>query len=192
MQIDDPARGFSYKAPGPLDMRMDPSQGEPAWQFIARSSEAELASTLEGNADEPHAVTIARLLKEGRVTTTQALARLLRVELARVLPNLTKAELKMSSRRTFQALRIAVNDEFGSLEGLLHALPQCLAPGGLVAILTFHSGEDRRVKHAFRVGGRAGVYSEVASTVIRSTKAETFANRRASPAKLRWAARSSD
>jgi 16S rRNA (cytosine1402-N4)-methyltransferase len=95
----------------------------------------------------------------------------------------------MSVRRTFQALRIAVNDEFSSLDALLRVLPHCLAPGGRVAILTFHSGEDRRVKKAFQTGHRDGVYSDIAREVIRSTKEETFANRRASAAKLRWAIR---
>jgi 16S rRNA (cytosine1402-N4)-methyltransferase len=97
----------------------------------------------------------------------------------------------MSSRRTFQALRIAVNDEFAALEALLQALPHCLAASGRVAIQTFHSGEDRRVKHAFRAGRRAGVYADVATSVIRSSKEETFANRRAAAAKLRWAVRAS-
>jgi 16S rRNA (cytosine1402-N4)-methyltransferase len=189
MQIDDPARGFSYKASGPLDMRMDPLRGEPASQLIARLSEPELAALLTGNADEPHSALIARLLKREPVTTTRELEYVLRVELGRALPALDKGELKMSSRRTFQALRIAVNDEFAALEALLQSLPQCLAAGGRVAIQTFHSGEDRRVKHAFRDGRRAGVYAEVAATVIRSSKAETFANRRASAAKLRWALR---
>ena len=95
----------------------------------------------------------------------------------------------MSVRRTFQALRIAVNDEFSALDALLRSLPHCLAPGGRVAMLTFHSGEDRRVKKAFQAGHRAGVYSDVADEVIRSTKEETRANRRASSAKLRWAVR---
>ena len=95
----------------------------------------------------------------------------------------------MSVRRTFQALRIAVNDEFAALDALLRTLPDCLAPGGRVAMLTFHSGEDRRVKKAFQAGFRTGVYSAVAEEVIRSTKEEIFANRRASSAKLRWAVR---
>ena len=189
MQIDDPARGFSYKAPGPLDMRMDPSQGAPASQMIASLSEDELASVLAENADEPHARPIARLLKQKPVATTNALEYLLRVELARALPDLAKAEVKMSSRRTFQALRIAVNGEFAALDALLLALPRCLAPGGRVAIITFHSGEDRRVKKAFRAGRKAGTYSDISDVVIRSSKEETFANRRASAAKLRWAVR---
>ena len=95
----------------------------------------------------------------------------------------------MSVRRTFQALRIAVNDEFAALDWLLRSLPQCLTPGGRVVMLTFHSGEDRRVKKAFQAGYRAGVYSAVADEVIRATMEETRANRRASSAKLRWAVR---
>jgi 16S rRNA (cytosine1402-N4)-methyltransferase len=190
MQIDDPARGFSFKGAGPLDMRMDPSHGDPASQLIARLSESELAAVLAGNADEPNAGIIARLLKQQPVTTTRGLEYVLRVALARALPSLAKADLKMSSRRTFQALRIAVNDEFGALDALLQCLPRCLAAGGRVAIQTFHSGEDRRVKHAFRAGRRAGVYADAATAVIRSSKDETFANRRASAAKLRWAVRS--
>ena len=189
MQFDNPDRGFSYKGVGPLDMRMNPLRGEPAAQLIARSSEEELARLLEENADEPHAHLIARLLKQQPLETTHAADRLLRAGLSAALPRLTKADMKMSIRRTFQALRIAVNDEFSALDALLRSLPQCLAPGGRVAMLTFHSGEDRRVKKAFQAGYRAGVFSAVATEVIRSTKEETFANRRASAAKLRWAVR---
>jgi 16S rRNA (cytosine1402-N4)-methyltransferase len=115
----------------------------------------------------------------------------LRAGLTSAVPDLTKAEVKMSIRRTFQALRIAVNDEFAALDALLRSLPFCLAAGGRVAMLTFHSGEDRRVKKAFQGGFRAGIYSDVATRVIRATKEETFANRRASAAKLRWAVRAS-
>ena len=190
MQIDNPDRGFSYKEPGPLDMRMNPSRGEPASQLLARLSEETLARLLTENADEPHARLIASLLKQTAAsTTTHAVERLVRTGLTSALPNLAKADVKMSVRRTFQALRIAVNDEFSALDALLRSLPQCLAPGGRVVMLTFHSGEDRRVKKAFQAGYRAGVYSDVADEVIRSTKEETFANRRASSAKLRWAVR---
>jgi 16S rRNA (cytosine1402-N4)-methyltransferase len=189
MQADDPARGFSYKGAGPLDMRMNASHGEAAWQLLDRSSEDDLEALLTQNADEPHAGLVAALLKGKPAKTTHALERLVRVGLSAALPDLTKIEVKMSVRRTFQALRIAVNDEFAALEALLRSLPQCLAPGGRVAILTFHSGEDRRVKKAFRTGRRAGVYAAVADEVVRSTKEETFANRRASAAKLRWAVR---
>jgi 16S rRNA (cytosine1402-N4)-methyltransferase len=189
MQIDNPDRGFSYKEPGPLDMRMNPSHGEPASQLLARLSEEKLADLLTENADEPYARIIAGLLKQKPATTTHAVERLVRMGLTDALPNLAKADVKMSVRRTFQALRIAVNDEFSALDGLLRWLPQCLAPGGRVVIITFHSGEDRRVKKAFQAGLRGGVYADVADEVIRSTKEETFANRRASAAKLRWAAR---
>ena len=192
MQFDNPDRGFSYKGVGPLDMRMNPLRGESAAQLIARSSEEELARLLEENADEPHAQLIARLLKRQPLDTTHAVDRLLRAGLSSALPRLTKADLKMSARRTFQALRIAVNDEFSALDALLRSVPQCLAPGGRVAFLTFHSGEDRRVKKAFQAGYRAQVFSAVADEVIRSRKEETFANRRASSAKLRWAVRAPD
>jgi 16S rRNA (cytosine1402-N4)-methyltransferase len=189
MQADTPDRGFSYKVAGPLDMRMNPLQGEPAWQLLDRLSEDDLAALLTENADEPHARLIAALLKETPVKTTHAVERVVRVGLSTALPELTKAEVKMSVRRTFQAIRIAVNDELSALDALLRSLPQCLAPGGRVAILTFHSGEDRRVKKAFQAGDRTGVYAAVATEVIRSAKEETFANRRASAAKLRWAVR---
>jgi 16S rRNA (cytosine1402-N4)-methyltransferase len=189
MQIDNPTRGFSYKEPGPLDMRMNPSHGEPASQLLARLNAESLASLLTENADEPHARLIASLLKQQPITTTNAFERLVRTGLNKALPNLSKTVVKMSVRRTFQALRIAVNGEFSALDALLRSLPQCLAPGGRVAVLTFHSGEDRRVKKSFQAGYRAGVYSEIADEVIRSTKEETFSNRRAQAAKLRWAVR---
>ena len=189
MQHDSPERGFSFRGVGPLDMRMDPSHGETAAQLIARLDEASLATLLTTNADEPQAAVIAGILKRELPDTTHALTRLVRIGLTAALPDWPKADVKMSVRRTLQALRITVNDEFAALEGLLDALPQCLAPGGRVVIMTFHSGEDRRVKKAFQAGLRAGLYSAVADQVVRSTKEETFANRRASSAKLRWAVR---
>jgi 16S rRNA (cytosine1402-N4)-methyltransferase len=190
MQLDNPDRGFSYKGVGPLDMRMNPSRGQPASELIARLSESELARILDEHADEPHAAIIARLLKQAPLTTTQAAERRVRLGLTASLPGTSKPDVKMSLRRTFQALRVAVNDEFSALDALLRAVPFCLAPGGRVAILTFHSGEDRRVKKAFQSGFRAGVYSEIAGEVIRASMEETRANRRASSAKLRWAVRS--
>jgi 16S rRNA (cytosine1402-N4)-methyltransferase len=189
MQIDNPDRGFSYKGVGPLDMRLNPQRGETAAQLIARSSEGALAQLLDDNADEPHAALIAHMLKTEPVTTTHALERHLRLRLTSDVPALSKTDVKMSIRRTFQALRIAVNDEFSALDALLRALPLCLSPGGRAAILTFHSGEDRRVKRAFLAGLREGIYASVADQVIRPGKDETFANRRASSAKLRWAVR---
>ena len=191
MQLDNPDRGFSYKEQGPLDMRMNPTRGESGAQLLARISEEKLARLLEANADEPYADLIAGLLKENPPETTHALDRLVRNGLAAVHPDLEKADLKLSVRRTLQALRIEVNGELSSLDALLRSLPHCLAPGGRAAILTFHSGEDRRVKKAFQAGHRSGIYSAVAADVIRSTREELLANRRAQAAKLRWAVRSS-
>jgi len=191
MQLDNPDRGFSHKASGPLDMRMNPSRGVTAAQFIERASEAALATVLDENADEPHAGVIAKALKQGLssagVFTTGAVDALVRSALTAAFSGLTPAEATPSVRRTFQALRIAVNDEFAALDSLLRSLPQCLSPGGRVAILTFHSGEDRRVKKAFQAGFREGVYSAVADEVIRATPGERRANPRASSSKLRWA-----
>jgi 16S rRNA (cytosine1402-N4)-methyltransferase len=189
MQHDNPGRGFSYRYNGPLDMRMDPSQGETGSQLIARIDEDALALLLQENADEPHASLIAHLLKQRPVGTTHVLNHVVRDGLVAAHPEIVKPGVKMSVRRTFQALRIAVNEEFAALDALLQSLPRCLAPGGRAAILTFHSGEDRRVKKAFQTGHRSGLYSDVADKVIQSTKEETFANRRASSAKLRWAVR---
>jgi 16S rRNA (cytosine1402-N4)-methyltransferase len=189
MQLDDPARGFGYKGVGPLDMRMDLTRREPASDLIARVSEAALAELLDENADEPHAGIIARLLKQQPPMTTHEAERVVRVGLTHARPELSKAAVKMSVRRTFQALRIAVNDELSALDALLRALPGCLAPDGRAVILTFHSGEDRRVKKAFQSGLRAGAYSDVAREVVRSSMEETRANRRSTAAKLRWAVR---
>ena len=189
MQMDDPARGLYYKAVGPLDLRLDLTRGEPASAWLARQDVASLAHVLREHADEPHAAFIAARLVETRVTTTHALERVVRTSLMEAHPDLALADAKLSVRRTLQALRIAVNDEFTALDRLLDALPACLAPGGRVAVLTFHSGEDRRVKQSFREGRRRGDYSAAAREVIRSTMEETRANRRASSAKLRWAVR---
>jgi 16S rRNA (cytosine1402-N4)-methyltransferase len=191
MQLDNPERGFTYKEAGPLDMRMNPARGEPASRLIARLREDQLASLLEENADEPHAAFIAGLLTQAPVETTHALERLVRTGLNDAFPHLDKSSVKMSVRRTFQALRIAVNAELGALDAFLRALPGCLSPGGRVAILTFHSGEDRRVKKAFQAGYRDGTYSEIATDVVRASMEETRANRRASSAILRWAVRAS-
>ncbi|HTV01946.1 MAG TPA: 16S rRNA (cytosine(1402)-N(4))-methyltransferase RsmH [Luteitalea sp.] len=189
MQQDSAARGFSHKHPGPLDLRMDPTRGETGAALIARLGEQDLADVLTRNADEPHAMVVASIIKRQPITTTHALERLVRVGLHAAEPTLTRPEVRMTVRRTFQALRIAVNDEMTALDRLLDVLPACLAPGGRVAVLTFHSGEDRRVKQAFRDGHRRGWYASYARDVIRSGKAETFADRRAAAAKLRWAVR---
>jgi 16S rRNA (cytosine1402-N4)-methyltransferase len=189
MQIDNPERGFSFKYDGPLDLRMNPQRGRPASALLATVSEHELARLLEENADEPHAPLIARAVCEIRaknaITTTKALARV--VENALRAIRQSKTEVDSAIRRTFQALRIEINDEFSALDTLLRRLPECLKPGGRVAILTFHSGEDRRVKKAFQAGERSGAYARIAQEVIRPTGEEVRANPRASSAKLRWA-----
>ena len=185
MQIDDPSRGFSVKHAGPLDMRMNPQRGQSASAFLAKIRPDALATLLQENADEPHATTLAPLLAGSDFATTNALAASIRA----ALPRLNREECDLSVRRVFQALRIAVNDEFSALDTLLRHLPACLNPKGRAAILTFHSGEDRRVKKAFEAGLRDGLYAEIASEVIRPTPAERNANPRSAPAKLRWARR---
>ncbi len=186
MQLDNPERGFSVKLAGPLDMRMNPVRGEPAGALLKRIQANELAMLLVDNADEPKAVELATLLAGQSFDTTTQLAHAIRG----ALPKLGKDEVDLTVRRVFQALRIAVNDEFGALDNLLRVLPTCLKPGGRVAILTFHSGEDRRVKKSFEAGLRAGLYGEISPEVIRPSHEERNANPRSAPAKLRWARRS--
>ena len=185
MQIDDPRRGFSVKHDGPLDMRMNPRRGQPASLFLQKVGVDALALLLVENADEPHAGAIAAALAGKAFTTTTSLAAAIR----NALPRRLKDDSDLSIRRVFQALRIAVNDEFSALDSFLRNLPACLNPGGRVAILTVHSGEDRRVKKSFAAGLRDGSYSEIAPEVIRPTAAERNANPRSASAKLRWARR---
>jgi 16S rRNA (cytosine1402-N4)-methyltransferase len=180
MQIDNPLRGFTYKYDGPLDLRMNPRRGRPASTLLATLDEPALAALLTENADEPNANRLARAILQEKASTTTQLATIVR----RV------GDDEDSVRRVFQALRIAVNDEFGALDAFLRSLPRCLKTGGRVAILTFHSGEDRRVKKSFQAGERSGVYSEVAHSVMRSGSEEVRANPRSRSAKLRWARRS--
>jgi 16S rRNA (cytosine1402-N4)-methyltransferase len=192
MQIDNPARGFTFKADGPLDLRLDPTQGQPASVLLQTVTRQRLRELLVDNADEPHAAPLAAALQGQYIETTSQLATLVRDTLRRALaagmpPAEREAATRKTLQRTFQALRIEVNDEFGVLDRLLAALPGCLKPGGRVAILSFHSGEDRRVKKAFQAGERTGVYARVAPDPIRPSFDEQRANPRSSPAKLRWA-----
>jgi 16S rRNA (cytosine1402-N4)-methyltransferase len=179
MQMDNPARGFTYKYDGPLDLRMNPQRGQAASALLAALDETALAALLLANADEPEADRLARAIKNTPVSTTTQLTAIVR----------SAGGDDDSVRRVFQALRIAVNDEFGALGAFLQNLPFCLKTGGRVAILTFHSGEDRRVKKSFQTGERSGVYAEVAHEVRRPAAAELRANPRSRSAKLRWARR---
>jgi len=185
MQIDDPARGFSVKLDGPLDMRMNPQRSQPASALLKKIKPAALAEMLADFSDEPNAATLAPILAGKSFATTLQLAAAIRA----ALPKLGKDDSNLAVRRVFQALRIAVNDEFSALDTLLRNLPACLNPSGRVAILTFHSGEDRRVKKAFAAGQQAGDYSEISHEVIRPTSEEIHSNSRSAPAKLRWARR---
>ena len=179
MQMDNPARGFTYKCDGPLDLRMNPQRGQAASALLETLDETALAALLLANADEPKADHLARAIKKTSVSTTTQLTALVR----------NAGGDEDSVRRVFQALRIAVNDEFGALDAFLQNLPFCLKTGGRVAILTFHSGEDRRVKKSFQAGERRGLYSEVAHEVRRPAPSELRANPRSRSAKLRWARR---
>ena len=185
MQIDTPDRGFSVKTAGPLDMRMNPGKGRSASALLADLTPPELAETFRENADEPRAALLAQRLAGQHFSLTTDLAGAIRA----AVPNLAATEQEKTVRRIFQALRIAVNDEFGALETLLRHLPECLKPGGRVAILTFHSGEDRRVKKSFEAARQDGLYATIAHDVIRPGAEEIRANPRASSAKLRWALR---
>ena len=194
MQIDNPARGFTFKADGPLDLRLDPTAGQPAAALLQSVTRAQLRDLLVDNADEPHATALAAALQGQYIETTTQLATLVRGAMRRTLkaslpPTERETETRRALQRTFQALRIAVNDEFGVLDRFLAALPACLKPGGRVAILSFHSGEDRRVKKAFQAGERSGIYASVAPDPVRPSFDEQRANPRSSSAKLRWAIR---
>lgn len=186
MQIDNPARGFSFKHQGPLDMRMNPGKGMSARALIAKLNESELVDLLRDNADEPNATRLAAALAHQTYETTGDLARAVEQSLPKTFD---EDRIKLTQRRVFQALRIAVNDEFKVLDGWLRGLPDCLSSGGRVAVLTFHSGEDRRVKKAFKLGLADGFYSAISEDVIRASYSEQNDNPRASSAKLRWAVR---
>ena len=192
MQIDNPARGFSFKTDGPLDLRLDPSQGQSASELLLSVTRPQLRDLLTDNADEPFAIPLAAALQGQYIETTTQLATLIRDTLnatfKRSMPqDEREAETKKTLQRVFQALRIEVNDEFGVLDRFLTALPGCLKPGGRVVIMSFHSGEDRRVKKAFQSGERDGTYARAAPELIRPSFEEQRANPRSSSTKLRWA-----
>ena len=185
MQLDNPERGFSLKNEGPLDMRMNPSRGISAAQWLQKVSPQKLASFLLANSDEPHAAPIADHLAGRNFTTTTELTAAIR----HALLASTEVERELSVRRVFQTIRMEVNEEATALDSFLHFLPSCLNPGGRVAILSFHSGEDRRIKKSFQTAHREGLYREVARRVIRAAPNERYSNPRSTSAKLRWAVR---
>ena len=193
MQIDDPKRGFSYKVEGPLDLRLDPEHGLSAAERLRELSREEIAGMLVENSDEPYAEQIANEVirtyrSGGRIDTTTELAAVIERSLMFLPENREKKDtVKKTCQRTFQALRIDVNSEFEVLEAFLEALPHALAPGGRVAILTFHSGEDRLVKKAFARYHKEGIFAEISKDVIRPSAEECRSNGRARSTKLRWA-----
>lgn len=192
MQIDNPDRGFSYKTEGPLDLRLNPEKGITAAERLQTIDEVELRGMLQENADEPYAEEIARAviseIKKGRpIDTTSRLRQVIENALSMVPAAERKEAVKKSCQRTFQALRIDVNSEFEVLYSFLEKLPDVLAPGGRVAILTFHSGEDRLVKKSYKQLKKEGVYSEIANEVIRPSAEECSRNSRARSTKMRWA-----
>jgi 16S rRNA (cytosine1402-N4)-methyltransferase len=197
MQIDDAGRGFSYKRDGPLDMRMDRSRGKTAADLLREMPEAALIDALREFGDEPpdRAAAIARAVASVRrnapPTRTADLARLV----CEALGEPERPRLRTGPRtwtthpaaRTFQTLRMLVNREADSLRELLRVLPDVLSPGGRAAIISFHSGEDRLVKDAFRAGLASGAYSAVSDDPVRPTDEEKLSNPRSRSAKLRWA-----
>ena len=192
MQIDNPERGFTFKQDGPLDLRLDPTSGVSAAQRLRELDWEELEAMLVENSDEPYADKIAKEVmkvfkKRGKIETTKQLAAVIEQALSFLPEKERKEEVKKSCQRTFQALRIDVNSEFEVLYSFLEKLPHVLKSGGRVAVLTFHSGEDRLVKKAFRQHQRDGVYSEVCEDVIRPSAEECFQNPRARSTKMRWA-----
>ncbi len=194
MQIDNPERGFTFKQDGPLDLRLDPTAGIPAAQRLKELDREELAAMLVENADEPYAEQIAkairqRLRKRRPIDTTRQLAETVKEALSFLPAKEKKEAVKKACQRTFQALRIDVNSEFEVLYSFLEKLPGVLKPGGKVAVLTFHSGEDRLVKKSFQALFRQGVYADVAKEVIRPSAQECFQNPRARSTKMRWAIR---
>jgi 16S rRNA (cytosine1402-N4)-methyltransferase len=194
MQVDDAERGFSYVRDGPLDMRMDRTRGRMASEILATISKAELRHALQELGDEPEAEKIARAVvaarAQGPLRRTTDLARLImeatRATSWRLHPKRDQWVLHPAAR-TFQALRILVNRELANLEQLLRLLPTCLKAGGRAAIISFHSGEDRLVKGAFREGLRSGIYEAISEEPVRPGWNERTDNPRSRSAKLRWA-----
>lgn len=194
MQIDNPDRGFSFKVDGPLDLRLNPEKGISAAERLAQIDEGELAGMLWENSDEPYAEELAHAIvterKHGKPIDTTTRLREVIEETLSFLPEKEKKDtVKKTCQRTFQALRIDVNNEFEVLYEFMEKLPGALKPGGRAAILTFHSGEDKLVKKALKQGYKQGIYSEIANDVVRPSAEECAQNGRARSTKMRWAVR---
>lgn len=194
MQIDNPDRGFSFKVDGPLDLRLNPEKGISAAERLAQIDEGELAGMLWENSDEPYAEELAHAIvterKHGKPIDTTTRLREVIEETLSFLPEKEKKDtVKKTCQRTFQALRIDVNNEFEVLYEFMEKLPGALKPGGRAAILTFHSGEGKLVKKALKQGYKEGVYSEIANDVVRPSAEECAQNGRARSTKMRWAVR---
>ena len=192
MQIDNPERGFSYKTEGPLDLRLNPEAGISAAERLKTISQQELCGMLIENADEPYAEEISRTvvteIRKGRpIDTTVRLKEAIEKALSFIPEKDRKEAVKKSCQRTFQALRIDINNEYEVLYQFLEKLPQVLAEGGRAAILTFHSGEDRLGKKSFKEFYRQGIYKEIYKDVIRPSAEECAMNSRARSTKMRWA-----
>ena len=192
MQIDNPQRGFSYKVDGELDLRLNPNTGVSAADRISNIDRDELEAMLIENADEVYAKEISEAIinyvrKSGKIDTTTKLRTIIEEALSFIPEKERKELVKKSCQRTFQAIRIDINSEYEVLYDFLEKLPSILAPNGRVAILTFHSGEDRLVKKSFKSLKREGIYKEIASDVTRPSSTECNRNPRARSTKLRWA-----
>ena len=192
MQIDNPSRGFSFKVDGPLDLRLNQQQGISAAERLDTITREELAGMLYENSDEPYCEELAKAItdeihKGRRVDTTTRLREIIEKTLDFLPEKEKKDTIKKTCQRTFQALRIDVNQEFEVLYEFMEKLPGALRPGGRVAILTFHSGEDKLVKQALKEGYKSGIYSDYAKDVIRPSAQECAANGRARSTKMRWA-----
>ena len=192
MQIDDPKRGFSYKIDGPLDLRLDPEHGESAAERLHNITKEEFIGMMIENSDEPYASEIAdkvfSLMKKGKpMNTTTELRQAIEDALWKLPKEEKQQAIKKSCARVFQALRIDINSEFEVLYSFLDKLPDILNPGGRVAILTFHSGEDRLVKKSFKELYKSGIYKEISDEVIRPSAEECRVNPRSKSTKMRWA-----
>ena len=194
MQIDNPKRGFSFKGDGPLDLRLNQETGISAAERLDTITREELAGMLYENSDEPYCEELAKAITDeirrgSRIDTTTKLRRVIEDTLDFLPEKEKKDTIKKTCQRTFQALRIDVNQEFEVLYEFMEKLPGALRPGGRVAILTFHSGEDKLVKQALKEGYKSGIYSDYAKDVIRPSAQECAANGRARSTKMRWAVR---